>query len=387
MGEGEPMRLRAVLLGVWTLLMVTLAVVWVSFPRDALDSTLGVLIAAVTWVVVGAVLTYKVPSNSVGILALVAGSAWVLYLFGRGYGSASLGADGGYPGAYLFAWVGAWTGALLPIGVSLLILVYPTGRPKGRWRLLAIPPLAAVLSTIAGAVTLWGVPLPILIDDQAVSAVESYVLVDMGFIVGFVSAVPAALSVVMRFRRAGSVERLQIKWLLAAACLFAAVYLVGVVTDDSNEAAWWLLSGALAAIPLAIIFAVLRYRLYDIDRILSRTISYVIVLAVLGGVYAAGLSLMTSLLPSDSPLAVAASTLTAAALFNPLRRRVQHWVDRRFNRSRYDAQRVVDTFAGSLREDLDPDAVVTGWVSVVSETMQPDAVSVWVRNDLGTQAT
>jgi len=381
------MKLRALLLGTWALLMLSLAVVWVVLLEDAAGAALGVLIAAVTWLVVGAILTYKVPSNSVGILALVAGSAWVLYLFGRGYGSASRAADGGYPGAYLFAWVGAWTGALLPIGVSLLILVFPTGRPKGRGRLLAILPLAALLSTVAGAFVIWGASLPVLIDDQAISAIEGYVLVDLGFIVGFVSAIPAAISAVIRFRSAGTVERLQIKWLLAAACLFAAVYIVGAASDDSNEAAWWLLSVALAAIPLAIIFAVLRYRLYDIDRILSRTLSYGVVVGVLAALFIGGVSALGSVLPDDSPLTVAGSTLAVAALFNPLRRRVQLWVDRRFNRSRYDAQRVVDAFAGSLREDLDPDAVVTGWVSVVSETMQPDAVSVWVRNDLGTQAT
>ncbi|HVR78551.1 MAG TPA: hypothetical protein VMS99_09190 [Acidimicrobiia bacterium] len=138
-----------------------------------------------------------------------------------------------------------------------------------------------------------------------------------------------------------------------------------------------MLSAALAAIPLAIIFAVLRYRLYDIDRILSRTISYVIVLGVLGGVYLLGLTALTNVLPAESPLAV-------AALFNPVRTRVQAAVERRFNRSRYDAQRVMEAFSGSLREDLDSDAVVGGWVRVVAETMQPEAISVWVRNDFET---
>ena len=128
---------------------------------------------------------------------------------------------------------------------------------------------------------------------------------------------------------------------------------------------------AVAAIPISILFAVLRYRLYDIDRILSRTVSYVIVIGVLAGVYLLGLTAMTNFLPSDSSLSVAASTLAVAALFNPLRRRVQAGVERRFNRSRYDAQQVMERFSGSLRQDLDPDTVVTGWVGVVSETMQP----------------
>jgi hypothetical protein len=192
------------------------------------------------------------------------------------------------------------------------------------------------------------------------------------------------LSVVARFRQAGLVERQQIKWLLAATSILAVAYLAGAISDDSSEAVWWAVSLGVAAIPISILFAVLRYRLYDIDRILSRTVSYVIVIGLLGAVYALGLTALTSVLDAESPLAVAASTLAVAALFNPLRRRVQAGVDRRFNRSRYDAQQVMDQFSGSLRQDVDPDTVVEGWVGVVSDTMHPTSISVWVRNDFGT---
>ncbi len=179
---------------------------------------------------------------------------------------------------------------------------------------------------------------------------------------GSCSVIPATLSVVARFGRAGSVERQQIKWLLAATSLLAVAYLVGAMSDDSNDAVWWVVSIAVAAIPISILFAVLRYRLYDIDRILSRTVSYVIVIGLLAGVYLLGLTAMTNFLPSDSSLSVAASTLAVAALFNPLRRRVQAGVERRFNRSRYDAQQVMERFSGSLRQDVDPDTVVrAGW--------------------------
>jgi hypothetical protein len=140
----------------------------------------------------------------------------------------------------------------------------------------------------------------------------------------------------------------------------------------------------VAAIPISILFAVLRYRLYEIDRILSRTVSYVIVIGVLTGVYLVGLSVLSSLF-SESSLSVAASTLAAAALFTPVRRRVQAWVGRRFNRSRYDAEQVMVSFSGSLRQDLDQRTLVRGWVDVVAETMQPSSVSVWVRNDFGTR--
>lgn len=368
----------------WVILMVTAAVAWLTFPREGIDSTAGVLAAALCWVVVGA-LTLKVPSNSVSLLALVAGSAWVVYQFGSGYGAASQHSAGsGLWGDYFSAWLGAWVGALLPLGVALLILVFPSGRPLGWWRLVMIPPLLGIVATAVGAGIMWGLPLSTLIDQVKLSEAPGYAMVDAGFIIGFVFAVPATVSMVVRYRRAGSIERQQIKWLLAATCLFALAYVVGAASDDSNETVWWVLSLALAAIPLAILFAVLRYRLYDVDRILSRTISYIVVLGVLTTVYLLGLTAMTSILPSDSPLAIATSTLAVAALFNPVRRRVQAGVERRFNRSRYNAQRVIDGFSGSLREDLDPDTVVRGWIGVVSATMEPASISVWVRNDLGT---
>jgi len=131
--------------------------------------------------------------------------------------------------------------------------------------------------------------------------------------------------------------------------------------------------------PIAIGLAVLRYRLYEIDRIISRTVSYAVVVGLLGLVFFGVVTLLTSLLPAESDLVVAGSTLAVAALFNPVRRRVHAWVDRRFNRSRYDAQKVMDDFAGSLRDRVDPDGVVEGWVGAVSETMQPTTVAVWVR--------
>jgi hypothetical protein len=135
-------------------------------------------------------------------------------------------------------------------------------------------------------------------------------------------------------------------------------------------------------IPVSIAMSITRYRLYEIDRIVSRTVSYTLVVVILGAVYVGGVTWLTSLLPDQSQLVVAATTLAVAALFNPVRRRVQMWVDRRFNRSRYDTQRVMDRFAGSLRDQVDAEAVVDGWVGVVSETMQPTSVSVWVRERL-----
>jgi len=370
-------------IAIWAVLMVVSAVSWLIFVGE-LDSMVGVLFASVCSVVVGAILTVKVPLNSVGPLTLLAGSAWVLYLFGRGYASLSLESIEPLPLGYFFGWLGSWTGALFLIGVSLVILCFPTGRPVGWWRVIGLGPVIGAVSTLIGALLIWGLPLETLVEDELVSVTRWYPFVDAGFVVGFVSVIPATLSVVARFRRAGSVERQQIKWLLAATSLLADAYVAGAVSDDSNEAVWWVVSLAVAAIPISILFAVLRYRLYDIDRILSRTVSYVVVIGVLAGVYLLALTAMTNFLPSDSSLSVAASTLAVAALLNPLRRRVQAWVERRFNRSRYDAQQVMERFSGSLRQDLDPVTVVTGWMGVVSDTMQPVSAAVWIRNDFGT---
>jgi len=363
--------------------MVGAAITWLTFP-GVVDPMIGILFASVCSVVVGAIVTVRVPGNLVGPLALIAGSAWVLYLFGRGYATLSLASSDPLPLAYFFGWLGSWTGALFLLGVSALILCFPTGKPVGWWRVIALGPVVGAMSTLIGALFLWGLPLETLIEDELVSQSRWYPLVDAGFVLGFVSVLPATLSVVARFRQAGLVERQQIKWLLAATSILAVAYLAGAISDDSSEAVWWAVSLGVAAIPISILFAVLRYRLYDIDRILSRTVSYVIVIGLLGAVYALGLTALTSVLDAESPLAVAASTLAVAALFNPLRRRVQAGVDRRFNRSRYDAQQVMDQFSGSLRQDVDPDTVVEGWVGVVSDTMHPTSISVWVRNDFGT---
>jgi hypothetical protein len=352
---------------------------------ESIDTLAGFLFAAVCSVAVGAILIVKAPGNRVGQLALAAGSAWIVYTFGIAYGQAALSAaPGAMPGAYVFGWAGSWAGALFPLGVATLILCFPTGKPVGWWRVMLFGHLVALASTMIGAVLLWGLPLSTLVDSIQISEVSAYRFVDIGFILGFFLTVPATLSVVARYRRAEMVERQQIKWLLAATCLFAVSFLIGVFTGDRSEAVWWVNSVALAGMPVAILFAVLRYRLYEIDRIISRTVGYLLVVALLGVLFFAAVTTLGSVFPAESPLAVAGSTLAVAALFNPLRRRVQEWVDRRFNRARYDARRVMERFAGSLQGRVDSQEVVEGWLGVVSATMQPASISVWVRNDFGT---
>jgi hypothetical protein len=279
-------------------------------------------------------------------------------------------------------------GALFLVGFSALILVFPTGRPHGRWRIVLLAPVAATISCLIGAIGLWGFPLELLTSQELVDGPPAYAWVDAAFIAGFVTAIPATMSVIARFRQAGYVERQQIKWLLVSTGLFVVIYVAAAVSDDSNETAWWLLSVAMAAIPLSILFAVLRYRLYELDRIVSRTVSYTVLVGVLAGVFFGSVTVLTTVLSSDSDLVTAAATLLVAGLFNPIRKRLQAWVDRRFNRSRYNAQMVMDGFAGTLQSEVDPDQVVVGLVEVVASTMEPETVGVWVRarsrNDFGT---
>lgn len=197
-------------------------------------------------------------------------------------------------------------------------------------------------------------------------------------------------SLVSRFRRAQSIERQQLKWLAMAALIFTLVVgatLVGMATignepSSGNEAFIpFLIAGTLSPVllPAAVGAAIFRYRLFEIDRIISRTVSYLSVVALSGSVFFVSVTALTLVLPSENELAVATSTLGAAALFSPIRRGVKMRVDRRFNRTRYDAERVYQDFVDGLRERVDLDVVVAGWLGVVQETLQPSSAAAWIR--------
>jgi drug/metabolite transporter (DMT)-like permease len=206
----------------------------------------------------------------------------------------------------------------------------------------------------------------------------NFIIGDTGFFFVIGLAAIAILSLVLRRRKSTGTERQQYRWLLLGASLFVLISAAGqVLPEDSMFEVLWLVGGS--AIPICICVAVVRYRLFEIDRVISRTVGYVLVVGVLGLVFLGAVTLLTWVSPAESQLAVAGSTLVVAALFNPLRKRLQGWVDRRFNRSKYDAERVMEHFAGSLQDRVDEDELVRGWVGVVSATMEPAAASVWVR--------
>ena len=217
----------------------------------------------------------------------------------------------------------------------------------------------------------------------AIPALESPLLVVAGVTAPLtaLSLVVAGGSLVGRFRRARGTERQQLRWLSFAAALAPPALLVmyaGILTEHL-ELAGWAVGVFLALLPLAISAAIARYRLYDLDRIISRTLAYGLLTLVLGLGYAGVVLGLGRLLPRGSSLVVAAATLAVAAAFQPARRRIQQAVDRRFNRGRYNAERTIAAFSARLREQVDLDTLTDELLAVAHQTMQPRHASLWLR--------
>jgi hypothetical protein len=192
--------------------------------------------------------------------------------------------------------------------------------------------------------------------------------------------VASVVSVVLRFRRSHGVERQQLKWFTYAAALMLAANLVTMTVLAEGVVSDLLFGLSIALLPVAAGLAILRYRLYDIDRLINRTLVYGLLTVLLGLGYGAVVLVFGQLLGRDQPsLAVAAGTLTVAAAFQPARRRVQAVVDRRFNRRRYDAARTVEAFSARLREQVDLDTLSAELLAVAEQTVEPAAVSLWLR--------
>jgi hypothetical protein len=203
-----------------------------------------------------------------------------------------------------------------------------------------------------------------------------------GVVMVLVSLLVGAGSLAVRFRRARGTERLQLRWLAYAAALAAGLLLVALVAGfllANDNVTFASLALGMALLPLATGAAILRYRLYDLDRIISRTLAYGLLTVLLGGGYAAVVLGLGQLLGRDSSLVVAGATLALAAVFQPARRRVQQAVDRRFNRRRYSAARTIEAYSVRLRDQLDLDTLSAELVAVVDQTMESNRVSLWLR--------
>jgi hypothetical protein len=194
--------------------------------------------------------------------------------------------------------------------------------------------------------------------------------------------VVAAGSLVVRFNSTRGVERQQLHWVALAAALVvvAAVVALAGVAVGATAVVTWALVACMTVVPLTLGAAILRYRLYDLDRIISRTLAYGLLTLLLGGGYALVVLGLGQLLGQQSPLVVAAATLAVAALFQPARRRIQQAVDRRFNRRRHDAARTIEAFAARLRDQVDLDSLTAELLAAVDQTMQPTKASIWLRS-------
>ncbi len=368
------------------ILVASVAVGVVLATRGDAGGTAGALSIIVMLGVtlgVGWVLASRMPQHPMGWLLLAISGFFLLaaVMFAVGY----LLVDR-LPGvaAWAFWYAGnsdqGWVW-LPPVGLlfTQVPLRFPDGRlPTARWRWFSVFTIgavgggAALIATTPGEVY-GGVDNPIGIawGDQAQTVLVAVVATSL-----LVSFVGSAASVIVRYRRADLLERAQIRWFAWAVSIVIAFYVASFFVPGGVLDNWVALTYSL--IPASIGVAVLRYHLYDIDRLVSRTTSYAIVTALLLIIYGVLVAAISRLLPSSSSLAVAAATLAAAAAFRPLRIRVQNRVDRRFNRSQYDARQTVEEFAARLRHEVDTEMITADLIGLVQRTVQPSSVGVWI---------
>jgi hypothetical protein len=345
---------------------------------------------------VGAIVASRLPESPIGWLFCAIGLIFGLSHFSAEYAAYDLLAPSrSLPAGEAFAWLTSWVWVF---GLALIVyldLLFPNGRlPSVRWRwfawftaivllpaaiLTALSPGLILSSTLQNPLGIEGLP-------NASKEIEAFM---------YALVVVGASSMLARLRHAGRIERQQIKWFAYA----TAVAIGGVILKNTVYTAvgltwvWWvglvLTTVGVVSSPVAMGIAIFRYRLYQIDIIINRTLVYGSLTAVLASVYLGGVVLLQyafrALSGEGSQLAVVASTLIIAALFIPLRRRIQSFIDRRFYRRKYDARKTLEAFSAQLRNQTDLEALSDDLVGVVRETMQPAHVSLWLRSDAGQQ--
>jgi hypothetical protein len=396
-----------------TLILVASVVAFEALYRVSL-SGLSLLVFVVPSALVGALVASRQPRNPVGWFFVVSATCWAVNEATGRYAIYGLVIEpGSLPLAHLMAWPSTW---MWVSALMLIILFVPLYFPDGhllspRWR----PVLWLALLFSVGFAVVFGALYPGEVDErspgvagdvpgivnplgiEALRPLDRVTQIDIILAVLLIVLVLCSVaSLVVRFRRSSGEERQQMKWLTyAAAAYFATLLLEMSLPADSDwyQAVDSLSNLVLAGLPVAVGIAVLRYRLYDIDIIINRTLVYGSLTATLVALYFGGIVVLQSvfvlLTGQRSTLAVVASTLLIAALFNPLRRRIQSFIDRRFYRSKYDARKTLEAFSAQLREETDLNALSEDLVGVVRETMQPAHVSLWLRPEAspkGTQA-
>ena len=360
-----------------------------------LPQALIIAVASLEFAMVGLLIARKERSNPIGWIFLAAGT--LLALVGCAYGYADLSLYGGldWPLTSAATWLTGW--AFVPpvfVAPCLIALLFPTGAPPApRWRyavwFVGTVGIVAVLSGAFRGGKLDAYPdlenpaaLPVLQD--IASTIDSVGKVTLAPIIFLL----ALFSIVVRFRRSRGIERLQLKWVAYAGSVMVTGFFVAFVSGQTLLSDIGFITGVVGFVllPIAVGIAILRYRLFDIDRVISKTLVYAALSVVLGAAYVglvlAGQALFSSF-AGGSNLAIAVSTLVVAALFLPLRSRLQHFVDRRFYRRRYDTQHTLEAFGTRLRQQIRLDELRADLVSVVGETMQPSHLTLWLRDEAG----
>jgi hypothetical protein len=353
-------------------------------------SSIPQMAAAVSAATVGAVLTARRPRHPVGWLLLGLGLSLTLWGLTFAYTRYGLVArPGALPAAAYLAGFHTGSGLIWLSCASFVLLLTPTGSPpspRWRWwaRVAAAAPVVWLLTSVIHPAPLYpeypaiGNPLAVPFLPRGLLDVAQ----PAAAVVILVSLVVGAVSLVGRFRRARGTERQQLRWMAWGAGLIAVALLTAVAAlglEDQFHLTDLALGVTAAVLPLATGAAILQYRLYDLDRIISRTLAYGLLTLLLGGGYAVVVLGLGQLLGRESPLVVAAATLAVAAVFQPARRRIQQQVDRRFNRRRYDAAQLIASFRTRLRDEIDLDTLTGELLAVVHQTIQPTQASLWLR--------
>jgi hypothetical protein len=352
-----------------------------------------------SFAIVAILILGRQPRNRIGWILMVIGLAWVVPL--ESYGGFAYSRD--LPGGALFIALSGPTW-VPPIGLmgTILLLRFPSGKLlSSRWKKVEWLAVIAISVTVVAIVLAPGdledIGYPRLANPLGIDVLEPFLNALLAFILLIpITILASAISLIVRFRRSTGMERLQLKWLTSAALAVAVIYLIAIAASLNSE--WsgattprWMLFlqnasfASFALVPIAIGFAVLRYRLYDIDLVVNRTLVYGLLTALLAGVYVVvavglGAAVRSVAEQENNSIVIAASTLAVAALFGPARRRIQRFIDRRFYRRKYDAAQTLETFSARLREQVDLDSLAGELVGVVRDTMRPAHVSLWLRS-------
>ena len=408
------MRKRAVAWLAWSLvgLFVTLLGAGIALARLASStaaslsyeseaapaSAVFTLVTVLTFSVVGAIIASRQPRNAIGWIFCGVGLTVVLNSFAGGYAEYWLAGGSGPRGlAETAAWFSSWSWTLwVYVPTSFLLLLFPNGRlPSSRWRPVAWCAALGIVCFAAGYALEPG-PLedfPQITNPYGLDSPVMTIVGITGALLAAASMVASAASLIVRMRRAGRVERQQIKWLAyGGAVVVGAVFAGGVIAIWSPDPGISLIGFGLLVLPISTGIAIARHRLYDIDIVINRTLVYGSLTVTLALVYFGAVVTMQTLFRALTgqeqlpQLAVVISTLAIAALFDPLRRGIQSFINRRFYRRKYDAAKTLEAFSSKLRDETDLDALSDDLISVVKETMQPDHVSLWLHPDTSPKA-